>query len=280
MFLLKQLLPGAIVAALIAGAVLAIAARLGKRDAWMGAVALGLGYTGGHAMTAGWPGLPPADATHWLLYFSLAAMIVGALDAWVSTPNWLRAVVWALFCVGLLFLLLRPKFQNGWSPVSGVAWLGFLATGMVLLAWCWQGISAREGPAAFAPLVAAVVAGGTSVALMLSGSMLLGQFGMALAAALGGSVAVCWFFPDLPFARGAVPVLTALLASLWLSGYFYADLPAFSALLLFLASGAALLPVGGGMSPWKGALLRAGIVLVPVGIAVVVAVRASPPLDY
>ena len=73
-----------------------------------------------------------------------------------------------------------------------------------------------------------------------------------------------------------------LLASLWIGGYFYAYLPAASALLLAAAPLPVLLiSVSEKVNPWRNLPLRAGIVLIPVAYLHPLALRARPfPLEY
>ena len=122
MFLLQQFLPGMVVAALLSG-IFALAGRLWKAGNWADAVALAIGYSGGQAVTAGWPTFPPAEATQWLPYFALLAMCLGVVDVLAKPPPLFRAAVWIFFCAGFLRLLLQPKFQYGWSLFEGVLWI-------------------------------------------------------------------------------------------------------------------------------------------------------------
>ena len=61
MFLLQQALPGLLVAALLSG-VVAFAGRLWRANNWGDAVALAMGYAGGHAVTIGWPPFPASTS--------------------------------------------------------------------------------------------------------------------------------------------------------------------------------------------------------------------------
>jgi hypothetical protein len=281
MFLLQQLLPGMFAAALVSG-LFAIAGRLWKANTWGDAVALGIGYAGGHAVTTGWPAFPPSEATQWLPYFALAAMALGVLDVFLRPAGSLRALIWILACTALLRLLLQPKFQYGWSLPQGVLWIGCLAAAMLVLASALDSAVRRDASIS-SQLVLTIVACGTGAALMLSGSMLLGQLAMALAAALGATMVVAFLLPKGTEGRGIVPVSAALLASFWLCGCFYADLPIASALLLGAAPFPALLLIALSEKKhisWKDILLRAGVVVIPVALSVFIAFRASPPLDY
>lgn len=280
MFLLQQLLPGVLIAVLLSG-VFAIVGRLWRANNWADAVALAVGYAGGHAVTAGWPAFPPAEATQWLPYFALATMFLAVLDVFLRPAGSLRALIWILCCAGLLRLLLKPKFQYGWSLPEGVLWIAGLAAGMLVLASSLDAAVRRDSSTS-SSLVLTIVACGTGATLMVSGSMLLGQLAMVLAAALGAILVVAFLFPKAVKGRGAVPVTVALLASFWLTGYFYAELPPASALLLAAASFPALLLISLSekVPSWKDLLLRASLVIIPVAISVLLAIHASPPLDY
>ena len=116
---------------------------------------------------------------------------------------------------------------------------------------------------------------------MLSGSALLGQMAIVLIAALGAILVVTFLFPKSIEGRAIVPVAVAILASLWLMGFFYAELPSASALLLAAALLPGCLLISFSESTafsWKPILLRAGVVLALVAISVVIAFRSSPPL--
>jgi hypothetical protein len=129
--------------------------------------------------------------------------------------------------------------------------------------------------------VMTVLSAGTCIALMLSGRLLLGQLACVLTA-----IGVTCFFLIItvtsPFPpSGAAAPLSLVCAGLWLSGFFYAEMPSASALLLALAPASALLPLGNeNYSPWRVLAFRIALVAVPVAIAVALPFRASPPLDY
>jgi hypothetical protein len=73
-----------------------------------------------------------------------------------------------------------------------------------------------------------------------------------------------------------------LLTALWICGCFYADLPPASAFLLGLASLPALLltALGKKTASFGDLLFRAGIAALPVLISLLLALHASPSLDY
>lgn len=278
MFLLQQLLPAVLATALVSG-VLAIAGRLWRVSNWVDAVALGVGYACGHIVTAGRPAFPPAEATQWLPYFAIGVAILGVLDTLLRPPGSLRALIWFLCCAALLRLLLSSKFQYGWSFWGGALWIVVLAAGMLILTLFFDKATQRDASVSF-PLIVAILAGGTGLSLMFSGSMLLGQLAIVLAAAAGAIALVGLLLPNTVNGRGIAPVASAVLAGLWLSGYFFAELSSATGLLLAASPIPALMLVlfDESGSPRRGLLLRAVMVAVPVALAVFLAFRASPPM--
>ena len=276
MFLIRQLLPGILVALLVSGAV-TIVGRLWKANSWADAIAVGLGYAVGHVVTAGWPPFPPIEATQWLPYLGIAVTILAVIDTLLRPPGLLRAVIWFLGCVGILSLLLASKFQYGWSLFAGVLWIAGLATAMLVLTSFLDRVAQRDASISL-PLILAIVAGGTGLALMLSGSMLLGQLALVLAGTFGAIVIVGTLLPNAINGRGIAPVSATLLSALWLSGYFFSELPSVSGFLLLVSPVPALMLVlfDESGNPRRGLLLRAILVAVPVALAVFLAFEASP----
>lgn len=278
MSLPQQILPSAIVAVMVAGGLCGLALYWGK-DRARGAVsplALGLAYLAGHLVITGWITFPPVDTTNWLPYFALTAAVLGASCALVATKAWARAIIFALISAGALRLLLKPKFQYGWSLGEGWLWVGCLVCAFVLLAIILDALVRRPATALEMPTFLLITCAGTFGALMLSGSILLGQF----AAVLGGAVFGSLLFAagKVPLGRGIVPVFALLLGGLLVSGYFFADLPLTCAMLLAFAPALALVPMH---APNK--LLAFGIrfalVSAPVLVALVLAFHSSPPLS-
>ena len=276
MFLIRQLLPGILVALLVSG-VFTIVGRLWRANSWTDAIAVGAGYAVGHAVTAGWPVFPPVEATHWLPYFGIAVSILAVIDTLLRPPGSIRVVIWFLCCAGILSLLLTSKFQYGWSPFVGILWIAALATAMLVLSSFLDRAAQRDASISL-PLILTIVAGGTGLALMLSGSMLLGQLALVLAGAFGAIVIVGTLLSNAINGRGIAPVSATLLFGLCLSGYFFSELPPVSGLLLLVSPIPALMLVlfDESGNPRRGLLLRTILVAVPVALAVFLAFEASP----
>lgn len=267
---LKLILLGVLLPAVVSGVVFWLEWQLGRREsAWPGALALGLAYGAGHWGVIGWPAFPPVDVTHWLPYLALAAMLFGLRDGLWPMPVWQRWALRLTLTGGTLWLLLRPLARNSWTGSQTVWWLAGLGAAFLIVWWQVDTLAERTRGAAI-PLALMVLGTGTSIALVLGRSALLGQLAGALTAALGAAWVVSWFHSGLRLARGAVPVIVVLLAGFWLSGYFYAEVPAVTVALLWLA------PAGlwagewsraQSLKPWQGALVRAAAVLVPMALA-------------
>jgi hypothetical protein len=277
MFLLKQILPAAIVAMMVAAGVCGLAFYWGKERARGALVplAIGLAYLSGHFVITGWITFPPSDTTNWLPYFALAAALLGVACATLTLGAWPRGLIFAAVSAGALRLLLKPKFQYGWTPGEGWLWMACLVCAVVLLAVILDALGRRPAPAVEMPAFLLLTCAGTFGALMLSGSILLGQFAAVLGSAVFGSLV--FTARKVALGRGIVPVFSLLLASLLVSGYFFAELPAISALLLAFASVLALVPIAL-RSKLLAFGIRTALVSLPILIALVLAFRASPPL--
>jgi len=282
MQLLKQMVPPAALAAAVAVLLLFVFARRWKSaNRCAGTIAIGAGYVAGHALAAGWSPFPPRHATHWLFWFAVIGIIAAAADTLVRPKGTVRLVTWAIICTIACRLILQPKFSYAWSAAEGWLRVFAIALGVVVLTCCLDLVERRPFGAATLFSVTTVLCGGAFIALILSGSLLLGQ----LACILSAIAATCFLLiiaVTVPFhPSGAAAPLSLVCAGLWLSGFFYAELPATSALLLAFGPTMALLPLGKkNYSELRVLAHRSAFVAVPVSIAVVLAFHASPPLDY
>jgi hypothetical protein len=257
--------------------------RTGGR--WGLPLALGIGYALGHAGASEWltsgelPPIPPLNATDWLPWLALVAMIVGLVEALWPSPAWARWENRLLLTVATLWLLIGPIYRSLWEPEQwkGAVWVCGLGAGILVFWGVLEGLSCRRGRGMLLPL--AVLAGGTAAALVLSRFLVLGECAIGLAGALGAAWLVSRWWVELSPSGGGVPVVALLLAGLILGGFFYAELPAPSALLLAVAPLALLVDRLGPVARWPGwaaGLARFVAVLVPVGAAVALAAMNAP----
>jgi hypothetical protein len=277
MFLIQQLAPSTALAAVVA-LVFALGARW-LRPNWARqlcfAAASGGSYAIGHAKLASWPKFPPVDSTHWLLYGSLGAIAFGVAFG-VIKQRWIaRILVTGVGSAGFALALLTPNLRSGGVSLTFTGFVvGFVAVS-ILATWaiehCVRPQSSRI------PLLSFLAAaGGASGALSLSGSMLLGQ----LAAILGLVTFVISAIGILrvPVAMSVAPILATIYAGLLLCGVAFAELPWTSLALLAVAPLVGF--IGRRETTFRHDLLRAALALLPVAAAIVLAFRASPPMDY
>jgi hypothetical protein len=275
MFLLQQVLPSSLLALAVAAAIagLAIFCRNERVRAAMVFFGLALGYAAGHLLITGLPKLPPADTTNWLPYLGLAAGIAGVAGLFVRSP--MRWLLFGVISAGGLWLLLAPMFRDSWTGATGWLWVGCLAAGTVLVGFAIN-ILNRSGSFKFeAPLCLLIVSAGSAGALILSGSLLLGQFALVLTGAIAGTSIVRLRHPVDPGSE----IVSLLLVALLTSGYFFADLKAPAAVLLAAAPLFALMSNRISSGPIRAAV-RLLLVSAPVIAALILAFRSSPPLDY
>jgi hypothetical protein len=273
MFLLKQVLPSPLLAFAVAAASAGIALlwRGERTRSAFVCLALALGYTAGHFLIAGVAKLPPADTTNWLPYLGLLAAAGGLLTRW-QTVRWLLL---GLIAGGGLRLLLAPIFRQDSSAGLGWLWVVGLAGLTVLLSMTLSVLSRSASNKLEIPLCLLMVSAGSAAALILSGSLLLGQFALVLTGAIAGA--------SIAQRRGGATddsaVVALLLVALLASGYFFADLKAPAAAFLVTAPLFALAPIRVARSSVRFAL-RLLLVGAPVLAALILAFRSSPPLDY
>jgi hypothetical protein len=158
-------------------------------------------------------------------------------------------------------------------------WLG----GLTLLALAFlfgveRVVSGLPPPSGWAVLT--VTASGCAFSFVVTGSLALGQLAGALVAGTG--VALVLSLPTHGrLTPSGVTAAAAVLTGLLLSGYFYSELPAPSALLL-VASPLAPLAVPRSVTRdragWVAALVHGAATAVPVAVALLVALRSAPPL--
>jgi hypothetical protein len=236
--------------------------------------ALGFGYAAGHFLITGLTKLPPTDTTNWLPYLGLAAATAGVAGLFVRPPV-VRWLLLGVISIGGLRLLLAPVFRNTWTVGIGWLWVGSLAAATVLLGVTLSVLNRSASYKFEASLCLLIVSAGSAGALILSGSLLLGQFALVLTGAIAGASIVQL--------RGVVgdcgAVVALLLVALLASGYFFADLKAPAAALLAAAPLFALLANRVSRSSLRFAV-RLFLVSAPVLVALLLAFRSSPPLDY
>jgi hypothetical protein len=286
LFWLKPLLLAAGLPLVVSLAVLVVTRRrraaAGTASSWGGALAVGGGYLIAQAALQGGPPVPPRERIDWLWCLTLAAVVLGTLEGLFPPKAWLRWGLRAPLGAAALVLLLLPLLKT-WGREEMVGWLGGLGTAW-LISWVALDSLTERVPGVGPALLLLLLGLGVTLVLLLSGSAVLGQLGVAVTASLAGSLLLACLAPSLLPARGLATVVGTLLPGLLLLGYFYAEVPAASAALLAAALPAAALgqipPVRKGLRPWQGLAVSVLVLLVLMTAAVVLAGRASPADPY
>lgn len=245
---------------------------------WAGPLAVSTGFAAGYAAMFSWPALPPQDVIEWLPWLALPVAILGTWEAWQGpslTARTATAAIVVPLAVGLIAwpLLARTTGHDEIGPLllASVALLGF--------AWLLGGeeLVGRLSAARFAMLhlTALIFA---SAALAISGSLLLAQIGLLLAATQMGALLAHGVLGRAGQARGVALVIGALYGGLLWYGTLYADLSRLCALLLLVAPQTAWLSIE--MPRLFSSLRRAGVQVACValvgGAALLLAWAASP----
>lgn len=267
--------------AVIAGVLALLLGRLRERDSGLGvALGLALGVAAGQVVLVGWPGLLPVDATYRVFHLALAGAVVGVCEAlWKDKAPLLWTLRAALVALVLGFLL-RSVMEHTWEGSEDVFWLASLFVAVLVFAVPLGHLARTTRGFELLLLLVLLVSAG-SAALVFSHSAFLGQLAGCLAAALGAVGVAALIRPSIRLAPGGVPVVTAVFSALVLCGYFFATLPAWSAILLALAPGAAAL---GGVGPlakrpsWQVLAVRIVLLLIVAGAAVYLAYTGNVPV--
>ena len=203
--------------------------------AWLIAVALGVGYIVGYLGMEGMPMFPPRLGTQWLCYLAIVGLIVASF--------W-HVAVWgpvAQIAISIVIprLLLISTFKHTWGPIEGIIWWVCLAVVIFMFWHIVEGSFSVLPAGASGPFVYCGLFGGTALVLALSGSLRLAQHAGILVALFAASWIITLVLQRdrkrFVFPRGTSPIVTFLLIGIWMNGYFFAEVPTVSAILLLIA---------------------------------------------
>ncbi len=201
---------------------------------WAGAVALGVSFCTAYFLLLGIPAFPPTEAAKWIPLIVIATAIFGLVDAVFKLPYALVWFVRIVVSLSFTWQLLNPMVRYHWTAAESSRWVGWLAVGIVAI-WGFLDETAWRVRGAGLPIALALAAGALSLGLLWGSSALLFQIGLILAAATAGAILPGFWRPALSLASGAIPVYIMVYYSLLMSGYFYAELPLYSAAAFALA---------------------------------------------
>ncbi len=227
MFLVKSVLIPLVLASMVVSVAFLRSRSVGgaRLVALSGPLAVGLAFVVGVPMVLGRvPQWKPAQASEWLPFLGIAAMVVGIIDAVLPRKVW-STVVTALMLAAFAWAVLAGPLDSAVTRLAGepggvaLPWLmGALIVAPALAARAGARWTTNAGPVfAIGLLTACSIA-----AIVLSGTAMFGQF----AALLGLALAPIGFaiLVRRPWAtdRGLMVTFVSLHATMWLMTHFYA----------------------------------------------------------
>lgn len=271
MFLWRQIGP-AMLAAWVCGFGLLWAVRPVASVPWrtlLSGLALACAELAGFWMLEGRPHFPPVESIDWLMPVTVGCVLLAVIAH--ALPVWGRMVLVTAVCAWVWArIVVFPMPGYTWD--GSIFWMVLLGLATAMM-WTALASTAHCISPAHARVMVAIAAGGlllsltgAGVALMLSGSLRLGQLAFITAAMTAAAVAsgrVLW-------PGSALLVPSVLLVALLINGCFYAELPISSAVLLGAAPACVRISRG-----WWRVALVVGL----VALAVWLAFANSPPLE-
>ena len=248
MLTLNQLFFSMLLPAIVCGGIYVIVAIQWKRDGnktllqWLIVAALGIGYIIGYFGIEGKLIFPPRESIHWVLYFTIIAIFS---STYWHISRWRALISQLIYSIALPRILLNSYFQYTWGPFEGIIWWACLAVGILIFCNIVQQSFTVLPSGVSSPFVYFGLSGGTALILALSGSIRLALHAGILVALF----AAIWILA-IVLQRGiksdsnsnwealpvsVSPVVTILLVGIWMNGYFYAEVPSASVLLLVIS---------------------------------------------
>lgn len=276
MLSLKAIFFGLILPAIVCGSNFAAASLWAqcvgtKSRARLAAFAVASGYIVGYLGIEGRLPLPPREGTHWLFYLAIAAFVIEGV---LFLPARIRLFVHLAFAVVIPRLILNAKFKYTWDTLEELIWWACIALAIFLFFTSVDKGKHLLPTGAAQPFVFFGLAGGSALILALSGSMRLAQHAGVLVAMLAAVWIAMLLLPRFFGTTAASPdafilAVAYLLVGLWLNGYFYAEVPAASAVLLAVSPAMAWIGRG------KSATIQIACIALPVIVAIGIAVALS-----
>lgn len=290
MLIFKQLILGLFLPAAVGGGILILAKSIASKkenvhkggwtSEWLVVVALSAGYIVGYLGLERVPPFPPREGVHWLCYLALIGLISGAF---CYSSLFGRLIGQIGLAIAIPRLLLNSAFKYTWGPLEGIIWWACIAVAIFIFWHIVEQSFTILPSGGSSPFVYFGLSGGTALILALSGSLRLAQHAGILVAIFAAS----WIITLVRqrsddkwqvFPISVSPVVTLVLAGLWMNGYFYEEVPAASAILLAMAL--FLAPVGRiekiqQLGARRSTFVQIAIIALPVIIAIGIAVARS-----
>jgi hypothetical protein len=221
---------------------------------------------------------PPREATHWLPYTAIGALLFGILL--LITRGVVQIIARLIAAFAVAWTILQSQISSGRSLLISLAWL----TAVTLILFATPRLIERWGASrsttAEVLLGMALAAGFGGIALSLGGSAVLGQICGAFGLVLASLTFLSYLMPTVRPGRILPLIYVFVFGGLLLNGSLYADLPWVTSGLLWIAPFGVLVgaPAAFAGRNWSGRLLVRGlIVLVVAALALAALFLIAPP---
>jgi len=262
--------------------------RRGQSLGWIGALAAGLAYLGGHffALPAP-PVFPPPSSDAAVFWTGAIALAAGIALGARARAAWASAAMVAIAATGAAAFVLRNFLGRMETPEITLV----VGTLLVASAASFAGTerTARSARGFVTPLMLWMATSATAASQALTGSAKFATYGALLSAVLGAAITVGFLRKQLDLSRGFAAVILVQHVALLSAGAYSGDLPKLAALLLALAPAASALVSEAratALGPRKALLARAGLVAVLAGVGIALSAytyfanQSSSPYGY
>ena len=230
---------------------------------------------------------PPTSLKDWLPHVAVFALLLGLLESLWLKNLWIRWITRLIALELLLWQLLKGFFKvnpffpdRHWKVDDALINFG-ITTLVIAVFWLLLDIlvkrysqleNSREQ--AILPTALVIILSGSAISIILGHSLASGQLNGSFTATLGAIMLLSWLFAGWGLSSTTTPIIALLQGMFWVGGYFFADLPYISAILLALALSTLLIPLTK-LRLWQRTILQTILVSLPVALAVFYTFQAT-----
>jgi hypothetical protein len=220
--------------ALILNGLVLRAAALAESRKWpfIGLIIAGC-FAFSYSVLFGGIAFPPREATHWLPFIALGAVVFGTILQFTSGFG--RSIVRLIAVLATAWTVLQLQIFGRWPLLISVEWL----VAITLILFATSRLIERAGGLRSTPteilLGMALAAGFGGIALFLGGSAVLGQICNTFGLFLAGLTVLAFFLPPAQLGPVIPLIYVMVFGSLLLNGALFSDLPWATAGVLWLA---------------------------------------------
>jgi hypothetical protein len=245
-----------------------------------------IGFLAGYYAVQGVPPFPPVESTQWLFWLTIGLFVLAWTPVFALNKGWLRLCVVLGVTIPSLYLLLMPAFQYSWTLPVALGWMSVLAVAVIIL---YLGLSISDkrtletgGDRYIAAAVLLAVTATNALILGVSGSVVISQLAAVHASIVGAMFVVMLIRRDEKVFVSQIPFSVLLVSGLVAVGWYFVEVPILCGFLLCTTPWVAKtypFMIRKGWSKAAGYTVVLLLCLIPLGLALYLALEASPPMD-